>query len=231
MPRFSFVLTGGSIVNTCTAGFGFGRASRFTANIKCRAPRWRSPRRGVERDKRKRNKKPALQFRGSIPPQIPAPWFSNSASAWTGRASRRQRLFVFVVIENHARRDFLRFNDLGVIQPQVKRVGFLVHVQSHILPSILRSKNTLTTRFGSTVLFTATRKHSSAKFRNSPKTATMRVYTPMMHWSFSFMSKRLTILPDSARRPYSAFEFSMPRKSTSKPRDLQQVTGLISRRS
>ena len=36
--------------------------------------------------------------------------------------------FFFVVIENYAGRDFLRFNDLGVIQPQVKRVGFLVQI-------------------------------------------------------------------------------------------------------
>ena len=219
------------MVNTCTAGFGFGRASRFTANIKCRAPRWRSPRRGVERDKRKRNKSP--RFSSVVLYRLKFQRRGFQSRRPLGQVERLDAndFFFFVVIENYAGRDFLRFNDLGVIQPQVKRVGFLVHVQSHILPSILRSKNTLTTRFGSTVLFTATRKHSSAKFRNSPKTATMRVYTPMMHWSFSFMSKRLTILPDSARRPYSAFEFSMPRKSTSKPRDLQQVTGLISRRS
>src|SRR5205823_6616570 len=63
----------------------------------------------------------------------------------------------FVIIENHTGRDFLRLNDLGIVQTQVKRVGFLVHVQSHNLPFILRSKNTLTTRFGSTVLFTVTR--------------------------------------------------------------------------
>src|SRR5207248_1065641 len=59
--------------------------------------------------------------------------------------------------ENHTGRDFLRLNDLGIVQTQVKCVGFLVHVQPHNLPFILRSKNTLTTRFGSTVLFTVTR--------------------------------------------------------------------------
>jgi hypothetical protein len=66
-------------------------------------------------------------------------------------------LVFFVVIENHTGGYFLRLDDLGVVQAQLKRIGFLVHVQSHNLPFILQLKNTLTTRFGSTALFTATR--------------------------------------------------------------------------
>lgn len=66
------------------------------------------------------------------------------------------RIFA-VVIHNDPRRDLLRFDDLGIIQPQIKRVGFFVHVQSHNLPFIFRSKNILTTRLGSTAVLTATR--------------------------------------------------------------------------
>src|ERR1039457_2795163 len=67
-------------------------------------------------------------------------------------------LIVLVKIQHHARRNFLGLDDFGIIQPQVKRVGFFVHMQFHSLPFIVRSKNTLTTRTGSTVVLTATRK-------------------------------------------------------------------------
>jgi len=62
-----------------------------------------------------------------------------------------------VVIHNDTRHDLPGLDDLGIIQPQIKRVGFFVHMQSHNLPFICRAKKILITRFGSTAVLTATR--------------------------------------------------------------------------
>src|ERR1035437_7886688 len=62
-----------------------------------------------------------------------------------------------VVIHYDARRHFLRLDDFGIVLPQVKRVRFVVHMQPHSLLFIFLSTNSLTTRFGSTVVLTATR--------------------------------------------------------------------------
>ena len=45
-------------------------------------------------------------------------------------------VFKFGVRLNHAGRDFLRLNDLRVVQTEVERVGFLIHVQSHNLLAV-----------------------------------------------------------------------------------------------
>lgn len=37
-------------------------------------------------------------------------------------------LIVLIEVEHHAGRDFFGFNDRGVIQPQIKRVRFLINV-------------------------------------------------------------------------------------------------------
>lgn len=73
-------------------------------------------------------------------------------------------LIALIKVQHYPGRHFLRFDDLGIIQSQVERVGFLVHVQFHSLPFIVRSKNTLTTRTGSTVVLTTTR---NTRFPNS----------------------------------------------------------------
>jgi hypothetical protein len=52
---------------------------------------------------------------------------------------------------------FLGLHDGRVVQAEMKGVGFTVNLQSHSLPFIVRSKYTLTTRSGTTVLFITTR--------------------------------------------------------------------------
>ena len=76
------------------------------------------PRRGVERDKRKRNKSP--RFSSVVLYRLKFQRRGFQIRRPLGQVERLDAndFFFFVVIENYAGRDFLRFNDLGVIQPR-----------------------------------------------------------------------------------------------------------------
>src|SRR5205814_2260693 len=61
-------------------------------------------------------------------------------------------LILLVEIQDHPWRNLLRLDNRRVVKAQVKSVGFAVNLQFHSLPFIVRSKYTLTTRSGTTVL-------------------------------------------------------------------------------
>jgi hypothetical protein len=62
----------------------------------------------------------------------------------------------FCSLKSSTRRQFIGLDDARVVKPQVKSVGFAVNFQLHSLPFIVRSKYTLTTRSGATVVLTTT---------------------------------------------------------------------------
>src|ERR1019366_3321974 len=70
-------------------------------------------------------------------------------------------LVLLVEIQHDARRHLFRFDNWRVVQAQVKSVRFAVNLQFHSLPLIVRSKYTLTTRSGATVVLTTTRSTGS----------------------------------------------------------------------
>src|SRR5437867_6417774 len=66
-------------------------------------------------------------------------------------------LVLLIEIQHYARRDFFRLDNPRVVKAQIKGVGLAVNFQFHSLPFIVRSKYTLTTRSGATVVLTTTR--------------------------------------------------------------------------
>ena len=119
------------------------------------------------------SKKSWPEFQCQIDPRkVAAPWLAPASGSLVlqllkielRRTARKVKhlnadyLVVLVEVQHHAGGDFFGFDDFGVIQPEIERVGFFIDVQFHSLPFMVRSKNTLTTRFGSTDVFTATRR-------------------------------------------------------------------------
>ena len=66
-------------------------------------------------------------------------------------------LVLLVEIQHDPRRHFFGLDDRRVVQAQLQSVPFAVNLQFHNLPFIVRSKYTLTTRSGATVVLTTTR--------------------------------------------------------------------------
>src|SRR5258706_74326 len=66
-------------------------------------------------------------------------------------------LVLLVVVQHDARSYFLGFYDSRIVQTQIKSISLGIYFQLHNFPFILRSKYPLTTRSGTTCVFTMTR--------------------------------------------------------------------------
>ena len=62
----------------------------------------------------------------------------------------------FIEIKDYAGRHLFRLDDFRVIQTEIQGVRLGIEMQLHSLFFMVRSKNTLTTRHGATLVFVAT---------------------------------------------------------------------------
>jgi hypothetical protein len=74
-----------------------------------------------------------------------------------------------VVVQHHARLDFLGLDNRGLVEPQIQRITLFVDLKSHDSPLRRRSEKTVTTIGGLAFVFTTTRRMRPLRSGTLPK--------------------------------------------------------------